>query len=380
MNRRVQIACAAAAWIAAIGSPALGQDASLQQKLDKPATISLTDKPIGETFAALSQRTGVAFEIDPDTLAALPYGDQTRLDVSLKAISLRSALPAMLTPQGMEWEIVEQTVRILPSEALYRMGRRATYEELKLLGALMTASMKDISRSSPLAALQQTTKQKELQLILPAAWSQEQSDGLHRRFQETRADTPAEWLDLSCRPDLTWYLDRGRIVVLPRAEQGRRQLERKATLRYQNAPLMSVLLDLVRQAHLKLLPEPGVIQSIPTAMQKNFTLVMADATIDQALQIISGTTGLKFEVTADGVAVKKSNLPEISTGDDAAPAGPGVFVQTTIQTSDGRELRVFLVPDQMSEGLRKALEAERRRIVEELEKHYAAPPEKPADE
>ena len=54
---------------------------------------------------------------------------------------------------------------------------------------------------------------------------------------------PVEWLDmLTARNDWTWYLSGNDVIILPRVKQVDRQLQRQVSLRYQNEPVVNVLL------------------------------------------------------------------------------------------------------------------------------------------
>ncbi|MBN1942691.1 MAG: hypothetical protein JW849_05285 [Phycisphaerae bacterium] len=361
-----------------IGSAALAQDGggALQRKLDEPVRLNLRNTPLPAVFAALSRQSGVRFDVLPDTYRFLPYGEDTRLDVSLPGQSLRETLSNMLAPQGLAWEVHDKDVRIQPAEPLYRIARRATYDELKRIGQLMTARVKKLEKNDVAATLAGAADGTDWKVILPAAWSEKQVEQFGEQFAKAPGGTAADWLDAGCGPKLTWRLDGEKIIILSRKDQVLHQLERRVSLQYKDAPLMTVLLDLARLARVKLLPAPGVMNYLPPTVRKNFTLAVDDASIDQALKVISGSTGLEFPVSAEGIAVRRAADVPIgpieSRGTEPGGAA-GVFVQTVIPTSGGRELRVFFVPGDMSTDLQAALEAERRRIVRELEKHFVSP-------
>jgi len=371
-----------AAWMMTmVCSWATAQDGggALQRKLDKPVRLNLRNTPLPAVFQALSHQSGVMFEVAPDTYQFLPYGEDTRLDVTLPGQSLRDTLSKMLAPQGLAWEVHDQAVRILPAEPLYRVARRATYEELNRLGQLMTARVKVFEKNEKndvAATLAAATGITAWKIILPPDWTEKQVQQLQEQFTKAPAGVAADWLDAGCGRDLTWRLDGDRIVILSRKNQVLRQLERRVSLEYKDAPLMTVLLDLAKQARVKLIPAPGVMNYLPPAVRNHYRFVMADASIDQAFKVISGSTGLEFPISAEGIAVQRAAEVPIGPMESRGTtpgAAPGVFVQTVIPTSDGRELRVFFVPSEMSTELQAALEAERRRIDKELEKHFLTP-------
>src|ERR1035437_3612247 len=104
---------------------------SLQQALDRPIdALTVENAPISEVFRRLSEKSGVKFVVDDQTRACLPYGDQTRLDVRMKNATIRKDLSRVLAPEALQWTIENDMVRIVPSEALARMCRRASYDEL----------------------------------------------------------------------------------------------------------------------------------------------------------------------------------------------------------------------------------------------------------
>lgn len=365
--------------VAAFGSAVQAQDGgTLQRKLDAPVRLTLQNTPLPGVFQALSHQSGVPIEVSPDTYDFLPYGQDTRLDVSLPGQPLRNTLTNMLAPQALTWEVHDQAVRVQPAEPLYRMARRASYEELRRLGALMTSRVKNAAGGEASATLAVATGMENWKVILPPDWTEEQVAQWRQRLAQAAPDAiAADWLDAACGRELTWYLDGDKIVVLSRRDQVLRQLERRVTLQYRDTPLMTVLLDLARLGRVKLAPAPGVMNYLPPAVRQSFTLSVRDASIDQTLKVISGSTGLEFPVSAEGLAVRRAAevplAPIESRGADAG-AAPGVFVQTVIPTSGGRELRVFFVPTDMSPELQAALEAERQRVVRELEKHFVAAP------
>jgi hypothetical protein len=363
----------------AFAQPGGGQ---LQRNLDKPVKLNLRNTPLPAVFQALSRQSGVPFDVTTDTYQFLPYGRDTRLDVTLPGQSLRETLTKMLSPQGLAWEVHDQAVRIQPAEPLYRIARRATYDELNRLGKLMTSRVKGLAKKDIAVTLSEATGVKGWKLILPPDWSEKQVQTLQEQFAKAPAGVASAWLDAGCGPDLTWRLDGGKIIILTRKDQILRQLERRVTLEYKDAPLATVLLDLAKMARVKLIPAPGVMNYLPPAVRNHYRFVMDDASIDQALKVISGSTGLEFPVTAEGIGVRRAaDVPlEPAEARGTSPGGaPGVFVQTVIPTSGGQELRVFFVPGEMSTALQAALEAERERIVRELEKHYTTPNGGPAE-
>jgi len=337
-----------AAMLACLGGVAQageGRSGALQMKLDKPVTLTLRDEPIVKVFDKLSRAAGVDFEISAATLKFLPYGRATRLNVSIPGVTLRLALSQMLNPQGLTWLVDGGRVAIVPSEPLYRMCRRATYDEMTLLGKLLTKPVESIDElASVVGTLRQATGEKKLKVVFPAFMNKA---NFATSFKQASAALPcpaADWLGLLLKPiELTWYLDGDTVVVLSHKAQVKRQLGQVVSLRYQNTRVANVLLDLARKGRLQLNMTPGVMQALPGRVRKNFTLIMADASIAQALEVISGATGLEFPVTDNGFLVKTSLYLEVATEPAAEkPAtktarrrGPRYVIKTVLHKTDG---------------------------------------------
>jgi len=349
------------------------QGETLQAGLDTPISVSLDQEPIEAVFARLGKLAGVEFELADDVYVFLPYGRKTRLNVSLDAISLRRALPTLLASQGLDYTIAAESVRIGPAEPLVRMARRATYEELRVLGTLMTTRL-DRPAGSLAEALALAGPVKGLDA--PGLSEATRKAALQRANQVLPA-TLAAWLDrYGAEVDLTWYLDGQTVHFLSRRKQIARQLQRIVSVRYQNAPIDQVLRDLAAKAHTRLQFQPGVLNLLPDSVAKNFSLIMADATIDQALETIAGSTGLEFQTRSDGLLVKPSVYLEVVTG-SAQPrrrGRPAFVIERTIPNPGGDPIRILVLPEEVSPELERAIRADADRAMEAVERHYTPQP------
>ena len=63
--------------------------------------------------------------------------------------------------------------------------------------------------------------------------------------------------------------------------------------------------------------EPGAIASVPHETRRDFSVLLVDATVEQALEVICGATGLSFSVERDGV---RFSNPQRPTGSDRPAA------------------------------------------------------------
>ena len=180
----------------------------------------------------------------------------------------------------------------------------------------------------------------------------------------------------------TWYVLGNQIIILDQKAQTHRQLGRLTSLRYQNANLVTVLSDLARKARVRLVMDPGVMNYLPSEARTNFGMIMADASIEQALQVISGETGLQFTITEEGIRVEASEKLK-----DGFQGGPGrtrtpLFLRMSLPGPNGANIEVFVRADEMSEELLQAILAEKARLLNLLSEQYlqkppAVPPASP---
>ena len=366
MNRLAWIVPVLAAAAALSAWPAMGQEApsrdktrpepppdavQLQQALDRQVQLELKNARIAELFDSLGKQTGVQFILDEESLAYLPYGKETRLDVTVKNVTLRQALTPILARQGLKWEIDGQVVLIRPTEALARTCRRATFEELTALGKLNSVQIKPTSEGGPvIQQLREIEGLKDLR-ILPHVQIDPQAD--YARADMALPGVGASWLDMLCHgKDWTWYLWGDQIMIVTKADQVRRQIEKHVTLSYKNASLAAILLDLARQAHVGLTLSPGVMSYLPPATCDQFNLTMGEASVAEALQVISGATGLEFVFTSDGVTVQASEaLKSQAQGAGPARQRSPFFVRLTLPGPNGMNIEVFMRPEELPEDV-----------------------------
>ncbi|RPI63689.1 MAG: hypothetical protein EHM48_02065, partial [Planctomycetaceae bacterium] len=241
-----------AALAATAGTLSAQQDvANLQKALDKSVDINIANIPIGQVFQKISTQTGAKFVLSEDAIAMLPYGDQTPLEIKLRDTTLRNSLSPMLSKLALQWNIEGDKVKIVPKEALYRLGRRATFNELVVLGAICSKPLKPAGTGgSAVAQLQELTGRPKLRLTFSMA---AETQPAIERADKSLPCTAAQWLDALCdNQGWTWYLQGDDINIIEQKAQLERQLNTVVSIRYVNEDLMGVLLDLAKRARIKL--------------------------------------------------------------------------------------------------------------------------------
>jgi hypothetical protein len=362
---RITVVLAAVAGALAGTADAQPDTVELQKALDRPVNVDIADAPVKEVFARLSEKTGVRFVIAPEVLTCLPYGEQTRMVVRLKNITLRKALSPMLHSHGLQWSIDGEAVRISPGEPLARMGRRASYDELSVLGKMQTARLKPAGDpAAVLRQVRQATGNADLRLAFEVEG--DANEALAGAAAALPA-TPAEWLDALCRGrPWTWYLWGDEIKIVRRRDQVERQLQEVISLEYQNVRLTDALLDLARQARVRLQMDPGALGYLREEQREAFNLVMADATVAQALEVISGATGLEFARTDSGLRVRASEALKAQAATTRPRTRSPYFVVLKLPGPEGSTLQVFMRPSELPDDLAEAIEAARDRQIERL--------------
>ncbi len=377
--KRFLIASLAVAVAAFLPALAAGQEpVSLQRLLDRPVSVEASSMPIGKIFEKLQAASGVEFIIDHDTLDVLPYGDQTRLSVKLRNTTLRTALTPILSAQALQWEIEGEKVRIIPTEPLYRMCRRATYDELLLLGKMHTEQITPAEGEDAFQAIKNTLKVKDLEILFHVKDEQDVKDKAFKRAAAALPGAAVAYFDRLCHGQgWTWYLSGDRIVIRDRVSQHKRQLEKHISVKYTNAELVTVLADLAHAARVKLTMKPGVLQYLSEEVKNNFNLTMSEASVAEALEVISGATGLVFKPTDDGLLVDASEeLASRGARDGSGRARSPFFVKLSVPGPNGTVYEVFLRSDELPEDVEKAIEAEKQKFIDSVRKNVEPQPEK----
>jgi hypothetical protein len=374
------VLAAALSWV-----PAFGQvGVNVQVALDKPVDLNISELAIGQVFQRLTDATGVRFVIGQDVYACLPYGDQTRLVVNLKNVTLRNALSPMLTPLGMEWIIEDNAVRIVPTAPLARMTRRAAYEELLALGRILSVKLQPIDRGGAvLDQLRTAAGNKELKVAFPTKVEQADREAAFIRADRALPCTGAQWLDMLCQGrGWTWYLTGDDVTIIEQKAQIERQLRQQVSLRYKGADLTAVMLDLAHKARVLLNMDPGVMDYVPVETRKNFNLIMSEATIAQALEVISGATGLQFVTENDGIRVEASEKLKktLEAVAGASAKRSPFFLKTAIPLGNGATLEAYIRAEDLPAEVQTIINAEKAKLVEALCKKYDITMTQPASQ
>lgn len=346
-------------WAAAQSAPDAGKiqsSALINEAMDKQVALELNGT-LPQVMDKIGQETGVRLEADPAVWDLLPWGQNTTITATIKNQTLREALSAMTRKLGLQFVLKDEAVELEPMPALRRLGKRATVQEL---GAL------DVLASSPanLGAGELTVKtlidgvNKRL-LELKSSFAVENRIGNSVR-QDQKIAVPRNATLMEALEELpkqtraTWYPWGKTIVILPKEDQVREQVEKKITVRYDGVDVQQVLTELSQRAGVEFSMEPGAIQRIAPEFRK-IRLILGDGTIKQALEAISAVTGLGYVVSDSGVYLWNQH----------AGAGAGGRIVGFLQVTE-LGVMVPLRENEIPADMREYIQAKAQKQLDEL--------------
>ena len=365
--------------LAGLVSAAPRQDNStsalINEALDKNVSIQL-DGVLPDVLKTITARTGVRIEPTDEVYDLLPWGEETKITAKIEGQTLRAALTAISHKLGLGWELGQFEVRLKPLPALARLGRRATVKELQALDLLTSTPLAQHKDQMTVEALVKLVDQ-QLAAIKSPALSVDLRPGdptdpqaglikLDQPINVRRNATISEALqDLSRQSDATWYPWGKDIVVVPKQQQIRLQLEKTVSARFNGVDVSAVLDKLSALSGVPFDIEAGAIQRVPPEY-RSIKLDLENATIRRALDDIRGVTGLDYTVKPDGVSVWNKNPPSASAR--GAANDPVVAI---LETDGGLQvlLRESETPPDVREYLKhkelEQIQRLRRRMTDE---------------
>ena len=351
------------------------------QKLDQAVNLDAADEPIGSVLSQLGESAGVPIELTDGAIGALPYGSQTKMTVRIRNRPLVEALRALLVPLGLRSAPAKDRVIVEPTPPLRRICRRATWVEVNTLDTLYSE-----------------------------AWSVSLFDALRIQFRGARADvdtsretlllfaqgigagSAADVLEHACNENgWTWFPEDERIVILPQARQIERQLEMtRVSLHYDQRSLQEALVDLTQRAGVPLRIDPGALAALPPQTSQRFSLEVQNTSVQTALELVAGETGLDYVVERDGVRVV-SHLPPRDRSAGSPPTTMNAAVQSAVQAmrsnrivgsvtipnEDGTSFSFFIREDDLPPEVKQMREWKIKKAVNQIRQKLHA--EQPKD-
>jgi hypothetical protein len=323
-------------------------EAALDQQVTAP--IEISERPIREALHELETATGLRFALHDLAVEWMPYGDQTRVSIVMKDVSVRRGLARIFDGLGLSLRVADDRVVIEPSPVLDRLGRRLTMEEVELLQKLASQSWSAIKPD-----------EITIQFRLPP-------EGDHRRMlqQALQEESPTSALlqleQATQRLGWLWVPAGRSIVIYSRTENVQQRLDRPLDLSYRRVPLDELLVDLGRRIDVAVHFEPGALQRV-AARERQVDLIQRGINARQVLELIGGNTGLVYDVVEDGIVIGAA--PAAATEPGEAKARVVAVLRVPVGT-DGTTIEFLIRDDELPAEFKRLRERKLPEVIELL--------------
>jgi hypothetical protein len=331
---------------------------AIEKVLEEPAQINFKEISLENAFFNLEKTTGIKFDTDQarTAISLLPFGQLTEITATLQGMSWRNALQELLKPLALRYQTGQDRIYILGTPELLRQPRRLNLNELNALVRLQTNNVND-SEKKLLKQLRDVTG-LPYGLIENSIRKDETEKDIVEKIVSSVPQPASRVLDLYCQRVLrsskgaaTWYIraetDSGRtslidIVILPAKDLVEMKLEQRINIKYKNQSIQTILQDLAQQAAVNISFEPGCIALLSDDVRDNSTLVMHAGTIKDALEALSGMTGLGYNYDADGIHISASEtLRNVSAYQKTSSSSSNPLICTITEVLPGTSLETM---------------------------------------
>lgn len=333
--------------------------ALINEALDQPVKLEL-NATLPVAMDTIADQTGVRLRATPAVWELLPWGQQTNITAKIENQTLRQALTAITWKLGLQYELKDEYIQLQPMPALVRLGRRATPQELAALDLLAsTPAQLDTDRPT-VRRLLGAIDNKLAGMDAPIAIENRAFDAASgdQAIPVGRNATMLEALEAIPRTtSATWYPWGKSIVILGKQDQVRELLDKTLTARYDGVDVGQVLMELSQRSGIEFNLEPGALQRIAPEF-RNIRIFLDNASVRQALDTISGFTGLGYTVTDQGVYISSPTTGPVPARD------PIVGIITLPDVG----IQVLLPQSQVPEEVRAYLQYKTRKELHNLQK------------
>lgn len=283
-----------------------------EQALDEPVNVKLDNVRLADAFELIFEQTGVRVVMSEDTMRLAPHGPETRVVAEITSASLRQGLTDLLAPLGMSFTVTGDQVQVVPTPALARLGRQATWEDLETLGQVAHLQPGLVPED-----LERLRAMVQFQVPDRDPWTR-----LAEEVQKVGAGRGDDVLDLACqRAGWSWTVSGRWVVVRSQQEQVAEQLSQPISLRMNGRPLIDVLQAVGRQLDINIRVDPGALGTLPAVVRQSFSLNVYQTSGADVLDKISAYTGLGYFIEPGGVLFYAASAPQaVTLVNDTHPA------------------------------------------------------------
>lgn len=383
----------------------------LQEKLSREVSIQLNNVTIAEALAKIGQKAGVKFVLSDEAVWRLPYGEATRLSVSLNG-PLADSMTEMLNAFFMRYAVGDEEITIYPKPELEHILGKASTKQLELLRniyakPIKTYIVRDIQKTINKALGQEVmvlvvrnpNLNEFFSLALPEVmWKNPITrEGMYepnetgKELELAAPITVRQLLDQAAsyrQESLVWYISEAgfsnempQIKMVDRRVFQEAQLDQKVDVSYKNEKAEVIIQNLAKRTGLELV----VYKQEPTWLEEKISVEMQNIKLGQALRNVVSMVDGKMDIAWMGL--KGEGVPQISLegpqysgkegkiigrGDSGA-GGCGYAGKISIPMDDGRYFIEFMLQECDMPKELKALRAEK---MKEILGEWSGPAEK----
>ncbi len=337
----------------------------IEQALGEPTQITIEQVTLGEAIGMLTEQTGVRIVMPKEAMKLAPNGPSTRINrVDISGMSLREGLGKLFRPMGMSFVVRDDHVEIMAHEALFRLGRPPTWEELDTLNWLVGMTP-GIDRD----ALKSLQGRVQLRVPIPDAW-----DRLAMAVENTGAGSGDEVLTVACENlGWAWRLDGRNIAVSSMVDRVREQMRNLTAIRFNSRPVFDVLTAVGRTVGVRVRAEPGVFQALPSNL-KLLSINVDRRSAEEVFDQIAAQAGLGYLVDAEGIVFyspasdARSSAQANSSRSGASAMNDPYVGKIIVQQDDGKAVEWLIRRSELPPDLQKRRTDDLRRAFDELRK------------
>ncbi len=359
MRRPIAIAALLLAILSTATARAQDTSALINKALD--GQISLTiNSVLPKAMEQITEKSGIRIEADPAIWDLLPWGQDTNINARIENKTLREALDLITRKLALTFVLKDEAIELQPMPALRRLARRSTVQELGALDQLASTPA-DLADTQPtVGRLLEAVDTKLASLKSPYAIENRVSDVLpkDKRVFVARNATLMDALESIAKDTpATWYPWGKSILIVTKEDRIRALLQKSLTVRYNSVDVLQVLLELSARTGVRFDIAPGAIATVAPESRK-VKAIFENATAQQILEAVSGSTGLSWTPKDDSVAIDTT-----ATGRGPGGRDPVIGI---IQLDMG--IQVLLPTSQVPPDLREFIKARTNRELDKMRK------------
>jgi hypothetical protein len=351
------------ALVCSVKTFAQESSALINKALDETVKLDI-NKPLPEALRVITQQTDVRITADPAIWDLLPWGKDTVVQLKAENVTLRKGLDMMAHHLGLVAQVRSEFVEFSPCPPLARLGQRASKDELKALDVLSSQKPVNLGTNEP--TIRQLLEAIDLQLAddknVPLAIENHLADVISqdKKISVPRNATLMDALEcIASQTRGTWYPWGNTIIICAKDDRARQLLRRPISIRggAGGIDITQLILEIASHSGVPIEIEPGALSAVP----QNARLlrgadgrppVLENVPAQQILEIISGQTGLSFDVVDDHVRAALS------------PTASGQKAFGLLQLENG--VFVLLSPGEIPADIRQYIQEQTPREFERI--------------